>query len=85
MINRNGPVIDMTPDGAFVTRMSIQPSFLTILARLLAFGVMLGVAAIAFWAALFIIPALILTGFVGYAVLRLMRSSGAARVIIRRR
>ena len=46
---------------------------------------MMNSAAIAFWAALFIIPALILTGFVGYAVLRLMRSSGAARVIIRRR
>ena len=85
MLNRNGPVIDMTPDGAFVTRTSNSPSLSTILARLLGFGIMLGVAAVAFWAALFIIPVLILTGLVGYAVLRLMRPSGSARVVIRRR
>ncbi len=85
MNNRNGPVIDMTPDGAFISRTPDRPSFSTILARLLAFGVMLGVAAIAFWAALFIIPALILTGLVGYVVLRLIGHAGPARVIIRRR
>ena len=84
MPNRNGPVIDMTPDGAFVTPRSHLPSASTILARLLGFGLMIGVAAVAFWAALFIIPALILTGLVGYAVLRVTRPA-AARAIIRRR
>ncbi|MDE8342297.1 MAG: hypothetical protein POG24_00575 [Acidocella sp.] len=58
----------MTPDGGFV-----QPpktDYLTILARLLAFGVLLLVAAVAFWMALFIVPVLIILGIAGYALSR---------------
>jgi hypothetical protein len=78
MINRGfsrfgtGPVIDMTPDGAFVTPTRTAPSLGTILSRLVCFGVLLGVAAVTFWAALFIIPTLILLGLAGYAVTRLL-------------
>ena len=84
MANRNGPIIDMTPDGGFVTPARTTPSLGTVLARLLAVGVLLGAAFVAFWAALFIIPALILLGFAGYAVARLIGIRPASRIIVRR-
>ena len=63
----DGPVIDMTPDGAFIDPPKPAPiSIGTIIARLIAFGVALCVVAVLFWAALFIIPVLIILGVVGY-------------------
>ncbi len=57
----------MTPDGAFIEPPRRKPaSFGTIVARLIAFGVALCVVAVLFWAALFIIPVLIVLGVVGY-------------------
>ncbi len=69
MGNFNGPVIDMTPDGNFVE--PPKPTLGTILARIIAFGVLLVVAAVAFWTALFIIPVLIILGVAGYAFARM--------------
>jgi uncharacterized membrane protein len=67
MAKSDGPVIDMTPDGAFIDPPKPAPaSFGTIIARLIAFGVALCVVAVLFWAALFIIPVLIVLGVVGY-------------------
>ena len=69
---RTGPVIDMTSDGRFVRPARTQPAFGAIIARLVGFGVLLGVAAVTFWAALFIIPTLILFGLAAFAVTRLL-------------
>jgi hypothetical protein len=69
MANSNGPVIDMTPDGNFID--PSKPTLGTILARLIAFGVLLVIAAVAFWMALFIIPVLIILGVAGYAFTRM--------------
>ena len=67
MTKSDGPVIDMTPDGAFIDPPKPAPvSFGAIVARLIAFGVALCVVALLFWAALFIIPVLIVLGIVGY-------------------
>ncbi len=68
MANQNGPIIDMTPDGAFIE--PTKPSYFTILARLAAFAVLLLVAAVTFWMALFIVPVLIILGIAGYALSR---------------
>ena len=68
MANQNGPVLDMTPDGAFIE--PTKPSYFTILARLAAFAVLLLVAAVTFWMALFIVPVLIILGIAGYALAR---------------
>jgi hypothetical protein len=82
MAKRNGPVIDMTLDGNIIQ--PAQPSLGTILARLAAFGVGLFVLAIAFWAALFMIPVLLVAGFVGYFALRSqLRRNGV--MVFRRR
>jgi uncharacterized membrane protein len=69
MANPNGPVIDMTPDGAFIE--PTKPTLGTILARIIAFCILLVVAAVAFWMALFIIPVLIILGVAGYAFARM--------------
>ena len=69
MANFNGPVIDMTLDGNFVE--PPKPTLGTILARIIAFGILLVVAAVAFWTALFIIPVLIILGVAGYAFARM--------------
>jgi hypothetical protein len=68
MTNPDGPIIDMTRGGEFID--PPKPSLGVILARLAAFGVLLVVAAVAFWAALFIIPILLALGLVGYLVAR---------------
>jgi uncharacterized membrane protein len=69
MANSNGPVIDMTPDGDFIE--PSKPTLGTILARIIAFGMLLVIAAVAFWMALFIIPVLIILGVAGYAFARM--------------
>jgi hypothetical protein len=69
MANTNGPVIDMTPDGNFIE--PSKPTLGVILARIIAFGMLLVIAAVAFWMALFIIPVLIILGVAGYAFARM--------------
>jgi hypothetical protein len=69
MANSHGPVIDMTPDGNFIE--PSKPTLGTILARIIAFGMLLVIAAVAFWMALFIIPVLIILGVAGYAFTRM--------------
>ncbi len=68
MANPNGPILDMTPDGAFIE--PAKPGFGTIIARLAAFAVLLVLAAVTFWMALFIIPVMIILGLAAYAVSR---------------
>jgi hypothetical protein len=68
MANANGPIIDMTPDGEFIT--PPKTTLGTILARLAAFAVLLVVAAVAFWMALFIVPVMIILGIAAYALSR---------------
>ncbi len=58
-MNRSGEFIDPP-----------KPSLGDVVARLAAFGVLLVVAAVAFWAALFLVPVLIVLGVVGYFVAR---------------
>lgn len=69
MVNRNGPIIDMTPDGRIVE--PAKPSISMILLRLAAFALALCLAAVMFWAALFVIPILLLLGLVGYFAFRM--------------
>jgi hypothetical protein len=64
----HGPVIDMTPDGHFVE--PAKPTIGVIVARLVTFAVLLLMAAVAFWMALFIVPVLIILALAGYAVAR---------------
>ncbi len=68
MANANGPIIDMTPDGDFIT--PPKPTLGSIFARLAAFAVLLVVAAVAFWMALFIVPVMIILGIAAYALSR---------------
>jgi hypothetical protein len=68
MARNTGPLIDMTPDGHFVE--PTKPTLGVILARLVAFAVLLVVAAVAFWMALFIVPVLIILALAGYAIAR---------------
>jgi len=70
-MTKQGPVIDMTPDGRFVEpNTPPKPTLGLIIARLLAFAVLLVMAAVAFWMALFIVPVLIILALAGYAVAR---------------
>jgi len=68
MRQTNGPVIDMTPDGAFVV--PPKPSLGTILLRLAAFGIFLAIGAVVFWTAVILLPVLLLLGVAGYLVAR---------------
>lgn len=68
MEDSKGPVIDMTPDGQFVT--PPKPSFLTYLLRLALFGVALAIVAALFWTFLLVLPLLILAGLIGFFVFR---------------
>ena len=54
----------MTPDGMFIE--PAKPTLPTILERILAFGAVLCIVALLFWAAVFIIPVLVVLGVVGY-------------------
>jgi uncharacterized BrkB/YihY/UPF0761 family membrane protein len=81
MTNPNGPIIDMTRSGDFVQ--PARPGFGTIVARLAALGVLLLVAALAFWAALFIVPVLLVLGVIGYFVFRQQVKRG--NVVVMRR
>jgi hypothetical protein len=68
MRKQTGPVIDMTPDGHFVQ--PAQPTLGTIVARLAGFAVLLVIAAVAFWMAMFIIPIVIILAIAGFALTR---------------
>ena len=68
MINRNGPVIDMTPEGRFIERP--RPTIGQIVTRLAIFGAVLGVAGVMFWALLLALPVMIVAGVIGFFVLR---------------
>jgi hypothetical protein len=68
MTKNPGPIIDMTPEGRILGPRPV--SFGTIMARLAAFGVGLFVLAIAFWAALFLLPVMLILGVLGYFALR---------------
>jgi hypothetical protein len=81
MTRSSGPIIDMTRGGEFVE--PPKPSFGTIISRLAAFGALLLVAAVAFWAALFIIPVLLLLGLVGYFAFRQQMKRG--NIVVMRR
>jgi multisubunit Na+/H+ antiporter MnhG subunit len=68
MANQDGPVIDMTPDGDFI--LPPKPTLGTILARLAMFGILLCIGAVAFWAALILLPVLLIGGVAGFLLLR---------------
>ena len=68
MENANGPIIDMTRSGDFID--APKPGLGAIVTRVAVFGALLLVAAVAFWAALFIVPVLLLLGVVGFFVVR---------------
>jgi hypothetical protein len=68
MDQHEAPVIDMTPDGQFLD--PPKPSIFTYLLRLAAFGLALAIAAALFWAAIIIIPLLLLAGLIAYLILR---------------
>jgi uncharacterized RDD family membrane protein YckC len=68
MKNKFDLVIDMTPEGDFIE--PAKPTLGTILARVFAFGLLLVIAAVAFWMALFIVPVLIILGIAFYAMNR---------------
>ena len=69
MATSKGPVIDMTPDGAFIE--PPKPSIGTILVRLALFGLFLCIGAIVFWTAVFVLPVLIVLGVAGYFFARM--------------
>jgi multisubunit Na+/H+ antiporter MnhG subunit len=79
MANSNGPVIDMTPDGAFIE--PPKPTIGTILLRLAAFAVFLGAIALAFWVAVLLLPIVLILGVAGYFVLRAQLRRGGVRVM----
>jgi uncharacterized BrkB/YihY/UPF0761 family membrane protein len=81
MANPNGPIIDMTRNGAFID--PPKTGLGTVLARLATFGALLLVAAVAFWMALFIVPVLLVLGVVGYFVLRHQMKRG--NIVVTRR
>ena len=75
MATSKGPVIDMTPDGAFIE--PPKPTLGTILLRLAAFGAFLCIAGLLFWTVLFLIPVLLVLGVVGYFIARAkLRNTG---------
>jgi UDP-N-acetylmuramyl pentapeptide phosphotransferase/UDP-N-acetylglucosamine-1-phosphate transferase len=69
MPNTRGPLIDMTPDGGFIQ--PPKPTLGGIIIRLAMLAVVLGVAWVAFWTALFLLPFLILLVLGGYVAFRL--------------
>lgn len=77
-----GPQIDMTPDGRFVE--PPRPSFGTQLARwagiAVAVAVALGIVALAFWMALFLLPIAIAAALIGYAAFRWRMSKFGPRL-----
>lgn len=62
----NTPIIDMTASGEFRDMRPKRPSLMTIAARVVAFGLLLGFAALLFWLAVFTIPVLIVLGICAY-------------------
>ncbi len=72
----------MTRNGEFIE--PPKPSLGTIFARIIAFGALLLVAAVAFWMALFLIPVLLVLGIGGYFFLRHQIKHGHFVVTTRR-
>lgn len=68
MEHANGPVIDMTPDGRFIT--PPKPSLVVYLLRLALFGVALAAIVALFWTLVVVLPLIILAGVVGFLLLR---------------
>ncbi|MGC9270790.1 hypothetical protein [Acidiphilium sp.] len=60
----------MTPSGGFAGSPARGPSFGVILARVVAFTILLGVAALVFWLAVFTVPILMVIGLAGYLYFR---------------
>lgn len=83
MAKLDGPVIDMTRDGAFIE--PPKPTLGTILLRVAAFAVFLGAVAVAFWVAVLLLPVLIILGVVGYFVVRAQLRRGGVQVMRFRR
>lgn len=81
MRNSEGPIIDMNRNGEFVD--PPKPSLGMIVARVAAFGVLLLAAAVALWAAMFIVPVLLVLGAAGYFFFR-HQLRGRSFVIMRR-
>ncbi|GLR67387.1 hypothetical protein GCM10010909_20680 [Acidocella aquatica] len=73
MANSNGPVIDMTPEGDFIE--PPKPTLGAILLRLAMFGLFLCIAGVMFWvmfwAAIFVVPILVLLGLAGFMLTKL--------------
>ncbi len=81
MKRSTGPILDMTRDGEFIDRP--KPSLGAIAARLAAFGLLLLVTTIAFWAALFLVPVLLILSVAAY-LLASQRMKRAGFVVVRR-
>ncbi len=88
--HRKPPTLDMTPDGAFrvVASRPALPAGARLAATALTIAVLagtLGLAALAFWFALVLIPIALLAGLIGWAALRLqIWRLGASREVMRR-
>lgn len=76
-------MIDMTASGEFRDAPRQYPSVAAIVARVAAFGLLLGFAAILFWLAVFTVPILILIGIGIYAYARFQLSRQSERPVIR--
>lgn len=70
MKNDEGPVIDMTPEGEFVEPPKPKAGVGMFVVRLAVFGLVLCAIGVAFWAAVLLLPVLMLLGVVGYFTLR---------------
>lgn len=68
----DAPQIDMTPDGSFVEEG--RPGFAATLGRwaatIAAVAAVVGLAALAFWMAIFLLPLAIAAGLIAYAAFR---------------
>jgi hypothetical protein len=60
----NGPIIDMTPEGEF-TGPKPPNKWLVFLVRLALFGVALALIGVMFWAAVILVPLILLAALVG--------------------
>lgn len=85
MQTSHGPIIDMTTDGDFSPSGPPPVSFGTVILRLIAFTILLGIGALAFWLALFTLPVLIIGGLALYAYVRFrLKRGGLSGIVVRR-
>ena len=66
MKSNPGPILDMTPSGEFSG--PPKPKVIEVLVRLVAALLLIGVAVVAFWLALFLVPFLVLGALALYAL-----------------